>query len=157
MGHIGPVRPRCPIRPIRKASLRPAAVTKTFSASKKRALIYDATVCFCKRFVDRRSRTCDQMVQAARSGKQTSSRAARPVGRQNNGTQPDRRRPCQPPGVARGLQRLPPPTSRSRMGQESQGSRYLCRFGTRHGVTFEDFRPFIATRPPRSSRTFSSA
>ena len=33
-------------------------------------IVYDATVKFCDRFVDRRSRTHDQMVQAARSGKQ---------------------------------------------------------------------------------------
>ncbi len=33
-------------------------------------IIYDATVVFCDRFIDRRSRTHDQMVQAARSGKQ---------------------------------------------------------------------------------------
>lgn len=33
-------------------------------------LIYDVTVRFCERYVDKRSRTCDQMVQAARSGTQ---------------------------------------------------------------------------------------
>jgi restriction system protein len=33
-------------------------------------LLYDATVAFCDRFIDRRSRTHDQMVQAARSGVQ---------------------------------------------------------------------------------------
>lgn len=33
-------------------------------------IVYDATVKFCKRFIDPRSRTVDQMVQAARSGKQ---------------------------------------------------------------------------------------
>jgi len=33
-------------------------------------LVYDATVAFCNRFLDRRSRTHDQMVQAARSGVQ---------------------------------------------------------------------------------------
>jgi four helix bundle suffix protein len=33
-------------------------------------LAYDATVIFCDRFVDKRSRTRDQMVQAARSGVQ---------------------------------------------------------------------------------------
>jgi restriction system protein len=33
-------------------------------------IVYDATVKFCDRFIDRRSRTHDQMVQAARSGKQ---------------------------------------------------------------------------------------
>ena len=33
-------------------------------------LVYDATVIFCDRFVEKRSRTHDQMVQAARSGVQ---------------------------------------------------------------------------------------
>jgi len=33
-------------------------------------IVYDATVVFCDRFIDKRSRTHDQMVQAARSGKQ---------------------------------------------------------------------------------------
>jgi restriction system protein len=33
-------------------------------------IVYDATVVFCDRFIDRRSRTHDQMLQAGRSGKQ---------------------------------------------------------------------------------------
>jgi restriction system protein len=33
-------------------------------------IVFDATIVFCERFIDRRSRTHDQMVQAARSGKQ---------------------------------------------------------------------------------------
>src|SRR5262245_19335336 len=33
-------------------------------------LIYDGTIIFCERFVDKRSRTRDQMIQAARSGTQ---------------------------------------------------------------------------------------
>lgn len=33
-------------------------------------LVYDATVKFCDRFINPRSRTHDQMVQAARSGRQ---------------------------------------------------------------------------------------
>jgi len=33
-------------------------------------IVFDGTVVFCDRFIDRRSRTHDQMVQAARSGKQ---------------------------------------------------------------------------------------
>ncbi len=35
----------------------------------KAQIVYDATVYFCDRFIERRSRTHDQMVQAARSGK----------------------------------------------------------------------------------------
>jgi four helix bundle suffix protein len=40
---------------------------KTFQLAE---LIFDVTVRFCNRYVDRKSRTHDQMVQAARSGKQ---------------------------------------------------------------------------------------
>jgi four helix bundle suffix protein len=40
-------------------------------------LIYDATVWFCERFVDHRSRLVDQMVQAARSGRQNIAEGSR--------------------------------------------------------------------------------
>jgi four helix bundle suffix protein len=36
----------------------------------KAKIVYDGTVWFCDHFVDRRDRTRDQMIQAARSGKQ---------------------------------------------------------------------------------------
>lgn len=39
-------------------------------AYQKALVIYDGTIRFCDRFIDRKSRTHDQMVQAARSGKQ---------------------------------------------------------------------------------------
>ena len=37
----------------------------------KAKIVYDGTVRFCERFLNRRDRTVDQMVQAARSGKQS--------------------------------------------------------------------------------------
>jgi four helix bundle suffix protein len=40
-------------------------------------VIYDATVSFCDRFIDQKSRTHDQMVQAARSGRQNISEGSR--------------------------------------------------------------------------------
>jgi four helix bundle suffix protein len=40
-------------------------------------IIYDATVRFCELFMDRRSRTVDQMVQAARSGRQNIGEGSR--------------------------------------------------------------------------------
>lgn len=43
---------------------------KDLLSYRKAEIVYDATVYFCDHFVDRRSRTHDQMVQAARSGKQ---------------------------------------------------------------------------------------
>jgi restriction system protein len=43
---------------------------RSLSSYQMAEMVYDATVVFCNRFIDRRSRTHDQMVQAARSGKQ---------------------------------------------------------------------------------------
>lgn len=43
---------------------------KNLLSYQKAVIVYGATVFFCNRFVDKRSRTHDQMVQAARSGKQ---------------------------------------------------------------------------------------
>ncbi len=40
-------------------------------------LVYDATVSFCARFLDKRSRLVDQMVQAARSGRQNIAEGSR--------------------------------------------------------------------------------
>jgi four helix bundle suffix protein len=40
-------------------------------------VIYDATVDFCTRFIDQRSRTVDQMTQAARSGRQNIAEGSR--------------------------------------------------------------------------------
>jgi hypothetical protein len=45
---------------------------------RKARIVYDGTARFCERFLDKRDRTREQMVQAARSGKQTLSKEARP-------------------------------------------------------------------------------
>jgi four helix bundle protein len=43
---------------------------KELLSYRKAKIIFDGTKLFCRRFLDRRDRTVDQMVQAARSGKQ---------------------------------------------------------------------------------------
>src|SRR5229473_4635679 len=43
-------------------------------------LVYDSTVKFCDRFIDSRSRTHDQMVQAARSGRQNTAEGSQASG-----------------------------------------------------------------------------
>ena len=43
---------------------------------KKAEIVYDGTVYFCNRFFSKRDRTFDQMVQAARSGKQNIAEAS---------------------------------------------------------------------------------
>ena len=50
--------------------IRPHGGYAGLKAFQTAEIIYDATVVFCGRFLDRRSRTIDQMVQAARYGVQ---------------------------------------------------------------------------------------
>ncbi len=63
------------VRPHRR--LRPSGGYRTLASFQTATLIYDATVWFCEKFLDPRSRTVDQMVQAARSGRQNIAEASR--------------------------------------------------------------------------------
>jgi len=62
--------------PTRK-HLRPAGGYRTTASFQTATLIYDATYWFCEKFLDPRSRTVDQMVQAARSGRQNIAEGSR--------------------------------------------------------------------------------
>ena len=70
-----------PVPSARSASgyqtLRPHGGYRRLRSFRTTQVIYDATVAFCARFVDRRSRTVDQMVQAARSGRQNIAEGSR--------------------------------------------------------------------------------
>jgi len=57
--------------------LRPSGGFRRLRTFHAATVIYDATVDFCNRFVDKRSRTHDQMVQAARSGRQNIAEGSR--------------------------------------------------------------------------------
>ncbi len=57
--------------------LRPSGGYRDLRSFQVATVIYDATVSFCDRFVDKRSRTHDQMVQAARSGRQNIAEGSR--------------------------------------------------------------------------------
>jgi four helix bundle suffix protein len=57
--------------------LRPSGGYRKLRSFQVTTIIYDATVSFCARFLDRRSRTVDQMVQAARSGRQNIAEGSR--------------------------------------------------------------------------------
>ena len=56
--------------PARKPIYRKAGNFKNLISYQKAEAIYDITVFFCRKFLSPRDRTVDQMVQAARSGKQ---------------------------------------------------------------------------------------
>lgn len=57
--------------------LRPSGGYRGLRSFQVTTVIYDATVSFCERFLDKRSRTHDQMVQAARSGRQNIAEGSR--------------------------------------------------------------------------------
>jgi four helix bundle suffix protein len=61
----------------RSQRLRPSGGYRELRSFRASTVVYDATVAFCDRFVDKRSRTVDQMVQAARSGRQNIAEGSR--------------------------------------------------------------------------------
>lgn len=61
----------------RPRRLRPSGGYRELRSFQTTTLIYDGTVGFCDRFVNKRSRTHDQMVQGARSGRQNIAEGSR--------------------------------------------------------------------------------
>ena len=61
----------------RPRRLRPSGGYRQLRSFQTATIVYDATVKFCARFLDPRSRTVDQMEQAARSGRQNVAEGSR--------------------------------------------------------------------------------
>jgi len=59
------------------AKIRPSGGYRDTASFQTATIIYDATYWFCEKFLDPRSRTVDQMVQAARSGRQNIAEGSR--------------------------------------------------------------------------------
>lgn len=53
---------------------------RTLISYQKAEVVFDVTYCFCKRFLSKGDRTVDQMIQAARSGKQNIAEGSRASG-----------------------------------------------------------------------------
>jgi four helix bundle suffix protein len=70
------IGPRAATTPLMK-KLRPSGGYRDTCSFQTATLIYDSTVWFCEKFVDSRSRLVDQMVQAARSGRQNIAEGSR--------------------------------------------------------------------------------
>src|SRR5437867_11359868 len=65
---MGQIRLICGGPPMPERFIPPHGGYENLFSYRKAEIVYDATIKFCDRFIDRRSRTHDQMVQAARSG-----------------------------------------------------------------------------------------
>lgn len=72
-----PGKPGQEAKSIHASTLRPHGGYRRLRSFQVTEIIYDGTVAFCARFIDKRSRTQDQMVQAARSGRQNIAEGSR--------------------------------------------------------------------------------
>lgn len=112
-------------------------------------LVYDSTVRFCDRFIDKRSRTHDQMAQAARSGRQNIAE-----GSQASGT--SKKFELKLVGVARAsLEELLLDYEdflRQRglalWGKDHPTAQVVRRLAYEKNRTYLTYRPYIETAPP---------
>jgi four helix bundle suffix protein len=118
-------------------------------AFQKARVVYDGTVRFCDRFMQKRDRTYDQMIQAARSGKQNILE-----GSQASGTSKETE--IKLVNVARSsLEELLEDYRdflRSRNAplwdKNSKEALFVRKLGSRMNSSYETYRTYIETRPP---------
>ncbi len=117
-------------------------------AYQKSQIVYDATVRFCDRFIDRKSRTHDQMVQAARSGNKNIAE-----GSQVSGTSKEAE--LKLTNVARGslearvgdYQDYLRQHGHPQWDKNSKEALYVRKLGSRPDASYESYREFVETRP----------
>ena len=116
---------------------------------RKSRIVYDGTVRFCDRFVSLRSRTHDQMVQAARSGKQNILE-----GSQASGTSKETELKLTNVARASLEELLEDYRDYLRVGghplwdKNSREALFVRNLGNRSDMSYESYRGFIETRPP---------
>ncbi len=114
----------------------------------KTVAVYDLTFRFCQRFLHRGDRTIDQMVQAARSGKQNILEAS-----QASGTSKETE--IKLTNVARASLEELLEDYRDFLrvrdlrlwDKDSREALYVRKLGHRSHATYETYRPFCETRP----------
>ena len=115
----------------------------------KARIVYDGTVRFCERFLEKRDRTVDQMVQAARSGKQNILE-----GSQASGTSKEME--IKLINVARAsfeelLEDYRDFLRVRGLTQWEKGSKealFVRRLGAKKNTSYETYRTYIESRPP---------
>jgi four helix bundle suffix protein len=116
---------------------------------RKARIVFDGTVRFCDRFVDKRSRTRDQMVQAARSGKQNILE-----GSQASGTSKETELKLTNVARASLEELLEDYRDFLRTGghapwpKNSKEALYIRKLGAKSNRSYESYRSYFETRPP---------
>jgi four helix bundle suffix protein len=121
---------------------------RALQSFRKAEIIYDLTYRFCTRFLGKGDRTVDQMVQAARSGKQNIIEGSK-AARTSKATE------LKLVGVARAsLEELLGDYEdalrvRKAMlwNKESLEAKYVRGLGKKESLSYDDFREFVDTRP----------
>src|SRR6185503_19563599 len=115
----------------------------------KAEVVYDLTFRFCHKFLTKGDRTIDQMIQAARSGKQNISEGSKASGT-------SKETELKLTNVARSsLEELLDDYEdflRVRdlklWEKDSKEARFVRRLGNRSHTTYETYRTYVETRPP---------
>ena len=147
MGLMGTHVPR--VIPPARSFIPPHGGYEDLLSFQKARIVFDATARFCERFVDTRSRTYDQMIQAARSGKQNILE-----GSQAGGTSKETE--LKLTNVARAsLEELLEDyrdflrvRGSPLWDKNSKKALYVRRLGHGSHASYESYRLFIETRPP---------
>ena len=121
---------------------------KELLSFKKARIIYDGTELFCRRFLGKRDRTIDQMVQAARSGKQNILEGSKASGT-------SKETEIKLMNVARAsLEQLLEDyddflrTRELRLwDKNSREALFIRRLGATKNVSYESYRTYLETRP----------
>lgn len=116
-------------------------------AYRKAEIVYDVTRVFCRRFIRQGDRTNDQMVQAARSGKQN-------IVEGSKASKTSTEMELKLMNVARAsLEELLEDyrdhlrtTRKPAWSKESREARYVRRIGSNPGMKFEEVRRYVETR-----------
>ena len=114
----------------------------------KAEIVYDLTYRFCGRFLRKGDRTVDQMIQAARSGKQNIIEGSKASGT-------SKEMELKLTNVARAsLEELVADYEdflrnhdAAIWAKDAKEAQFVRRLGAKAGVSFEDFRGFVETRP----------
>jgi four helix bundle suffix protein len=116
---------------------------------RKAEIIYDFTFRFCERFLNRGDRTIDQMVQAARSGKQN-------IAEGSKASVTSTETEIKLTNVARAsleellidYQDYLRVRDQKLWDKASKEALYIRKLGKQPGESFESYREFLETRPP---------
>src|SRR5947199_6195010 len=142
------IRLICGGSPMPERFIPPHGGYKNLLSYRKAEIVYDATVKFCDRFIDKKSRTHDQMVQAARSGNKNIAE-----GSQASGTSKEAE--IKLVNVARAsLEELLEDyrdflrvRKQKLWDKNSKEAQFVRRLGSQKNRSYETYRTYVETRP----------